>query len=315
MAALLYKSQSQNFHAPINPLTTRCAIETVLNVQFRTVSGCFDVTRDVIYHDVPDFKYAENTSYPEFTRIETWVRTKYQAPPCPPGKILPLFFDCVNSECLLDEDTGSRYNLAQNSTAIAIIEAMLEANLGLKGSGVVVITPYRSNLGKLQQAFKRHNQPACRDVVVNTTDSFQGREGLVVVFVLCVTAKTGPLFVADPHRICVGITRQVGALFVVGDILTLPPNAAAAELRTGQTIRTDAGQPVSIKKDVFQSLLGYFRCKQRVVSLSASGEVLGTRLPIDSNQLGRGRGGGLGAGRGGARGTWGLRGIRPWLGQ
>lgn len=60
----------------------------------------------------------------------------------------------------------------------------------------------------------------CKNVTVNTAESFQGREGNIVLFVLSVHEETGPLFLADPHRICVGLTRHRPALIVVGDIET-----------------------------------------------------------------------------------------------
>jgi len=235
----------------------------VLNVQFRIVAGSFDLAREVIYPDVDDFAYASKAAVganPLFKKIETWVRHAFKAPPCPEDKVLPLFFHCPESECRQDEDGGSRYNEGQNRTAVAIVEGLLGAKLGLKGCDVVVITPYSANFTRLQKAFSTHASPACREVVVNTTDSFQGREGMVVVFVLCVTSKTGPLFVADQHRICVGVTRQVGALFVVGDL---------------DTLAHGAGTTKDPRKEIFRRFLHYFRQNKRVVRIDASRSVVG----------------------------------------
>jgi len=232
----------------------------VLNVQFRIVAGSFDVARSIIYSDVEDFKYAAKAAVsanPVAAKVETWVKSAYHAPASPADKILPLFFDCVGSKCLQDEEAKSRYNPQQNAAAVRLVEGLLRANLGLKGSDVIIITPYRANFDRLQTAFSQHPLPVCRDVVINTTDSFQGREGMVVVFVLGVTEETGPLFVADHHRICVGITRQIGALFVVGDINTLRPRGK--------------NEPTNPRNNTMNALLGYFRDTKRIVHVDALG--------------------------------------------
>jgi len=238
----------------------------VLNVQFRIVEGCFDLARDVIYPDVEGFAYASQVAVranPLFMGVETWVRSTFKAPACPPNKILPLFFDCAESRCRQDDDTRSRYNLGQNRVAVALVEALLTANLGLTSSDVVVVTPYRANLHQLQKKLNAHDNAACRDVAVNTADSLQGREAMVVIFVLCVTAETGPCFVADQHRICVGATRQIGALFVVGDLRTLPGRAYKDP-----------------KKEIFCRFLEYFRRTKRVVELDSSGNFVGSGLRL-----------------------------------
>jgi len=123
---------------------------------------------------------------------------------------------------------------------------MLVAGLGLKGSDFVVVTPYRASLDQIQLALQDSKLPAeCKNVEVSTTDSFQGGEGTIVIFVLTVNAGTGPQFVAgmipifplkavglltfwtDPHRVCLGITRHKAALVVVGDIDTVAKSKSA----------------------------------------------------------------------------------------
>ena len=92
-------------------------------------------------------------------------------------------------------------------------------------------------------------------MVVNTGDSFLGREGYVVIFTTVVTVKTGPLFVADPHRICVATSRHIGTLFVVG--INTPRDIAACEGEAG-SVKNDLGQTVSVKKTAFPALCRYF---------------------------------------------------------
>jgi superfamily I DNA and/or RNA helicase len=90
--------------------------------------------------------------------------------------------------------------------------------LHVTASEIVVITPYRANIAAVERALTA--RPECKGVATSTTDSYQGREGRIVFFILCVNSVTGAQFVADSHRLCVGPTRHTDALFVVGDINT-----------------------------------------------------------------------------------------------
>lgn len=49
-------------------------------------------------------------------------------------------------------------------------------------------------------------------------DSFQGREGALVVYITVSTLETGPGFTSDYRRPNIAITRQVSGLIIVGDI-------------------------------------------------------------------------------------------------
>jgi hypothetical protein len=88
---------------------------------------------------------------------------------------------------------------------------------------------------------------------------------VIVVLVLCVTSETGPLFIANGNRICVGITRQIGALFVIGDIDTAPPDTGSKE--NNQVQEGDDGEADLIKSKVFQHFLQYFRENNHVVAV------------------------------------------------
>ncbi|RSL62346.1 hypothetical protein CEP54_005786 [Fusarium duplospermum] len=63
----------------------------------------------------------------------------------------------------------------------------------------------------------------------------------------------------------VGITRQVGALFVIGDIDTAPPDTGSKE--NNQVLEGDDGEAELIKSKVFQHFLQYFRENKRVVAV------------------------------------------------
>ncbi|KAK3360832.1 P-loop containing nucleoside triphosphate hydrolase protein [Lasiosphaeria ovina] len=264
----------------------------VLTRQFRIAHGCFDLAREIIYHDIKDVDYAPSASLKEHkqlpaVKIENWARTQYKAAPSPPGSVLPLFFHCpgVGEQ---DTTTSSMFNAGQISLAVSLAAGLIKAAI-VKGQDIVAITPYRSNLARLQAALAAHEQPGCSDVVVNTTDSFQGREGILVILVLCVTRATGVRFVGDANRICVGLTRHQCALFVVGDINTVPPTSASADrqkaLRVERLEEGEDGGRVRVKNLVFSKMLDYFRNKNRVVHVSEDGTLV-ARAPGPSAKPG-----------------------------
>jgi len=245
----------------------------VLNTQYRIVPGGFDVARQTIYPDVVGFQYAPSVSlqnHPQASKIEAWALNRYNpgmkyASPrsSPTGKVLPWFISC-DAPCKQPEGVRSRYNLGQNSIAIELVEDLLQANLGLRPASddIVIITPYRENVRLLREELEKHPLATCRTVSVNTADSFQGREGQVVVFVMCVSAGTGALFVAQPHRLCVGLTRHQMALFIVGDIHTKRDGPHQGNGRFWQGEWDDR-----FEKNTFEDILGYFRTTGRVVDL------------------------------------------------
>ena len=58
--------------------------------------------------------------------------------------------------------------------------------------------------------------------MVTTANPFLGQVGQVVVFVLCVTNKTGLKFRRNVAHLCVGMTRHKGPMFSVGNIQPTP---------------------------------------------------------------------------------------------
>lgn len=223
----------------------------VLSTQHRIVKGSFDLAQSIIYPDIRNFEYAPTTAienHPMAVKIEKWVRAAYKAPPSPEDNILPVFFHCHGSKCQVDKSAGSRYNDTQNGLVIKLVRGLLD--LGVNAADIVVITPYRANLARLELALV---SSGC-NVTVNTADSFQGREGLVVVLCLVVDRHSGPQFVADPHRICVATTRHVGAVFVVGDI----NSAKDVKDKGEETVRSDVGQVVRLRQTAYRDFLQYF---------------------------------------------------------
>ncbi|RBR25011.1 uncharacterized protein FIESC28_02281 [Fusarium coffeatum] len=122
------------------------------------------------------------------------------------------------------------YNQGQCDKAFEGAIALI-SDTEITPNDIVMITPYRGNLECLESIrnAKAKGIPDIANIPINTTDSFQGRSGYVVILVLGVNQSSGPRFVANKNRLCVGTTRHVGALFVFGEVDTVPEAMAVAE--------------------------------------------------------------------------------------
>lgn len=127
---------------------------------------------------------------------------------------------------------GSLRNVAEAEVAAVLAAGLLRSYPGEVGS-IVVITPYRAQLGALRSEFRRElggdAALAAAGVEFGTVDGFQGREADVVIF-SCVRAQPGAVsngggarvgFLADVRRMNVGLTRARRALWVVCHASTL----------------------------------------------------------------------------------------------
>lgn len=125
---------------------------------------------------------------------------------------------------------------------------------------VKVITMYardkRLLAGQLQKA-------GLDKVECHTVDSFQGREGEVIVLVLCVSREMGADFIANPKRLNVAITRQTDALLVIGDIETM----GKVDIAVKRKVEGDHGETMSIRGTAIKSMLDWFRGHGRVVHM------------------------------------------------
>ena len=80
------------------------------------------------------------------------------------------------------------------------------------------MTPYRSNRFSLRDELR---SAVFYEIEVRSTDTFQRNEAKVVIVVLVVDQKTGAsVFMSDPYRLCMLLTRHTGSLFTIGDIGT-----------------------------------------------------------------------------------------------
>ncbi|KAJ2554461.1 DEAD-box type RNA helicase, partial [Coemansia sp. RSA 1933] len=144
-------------------------------------------------------------------RVAPWHRSLEKYAPY-------AFFDIASGK----EKKGaaySVYNMAEVTAAIQLVHNLITDHPDIAwGQRIGIITPYRRQLHKLVDEFVRHFGPSVREAIeFNTVDGFQGKEKDVVIF-SCVRAGTNNIgFLADRHRMNVGLTRARRSLFVLGN--------------------------------------------------------------------------------------------------
>lgn len=95
----------------------------------------------------------------------------------------------------------------------------------------------------------------------------------MVALFLAVDAESGPVFTADPHRMNVAITRQQCALFVFGDIDTIPEVTYSsskedqAKAKKTVVVKNEDGGEQHVRVVALSKLLQMFLDMKRVVDI------------------------------------------------
>ncbi|RFN50465.1 hypothetical protein FIE12Z_5228 [Fusarium flagelliforme] len=190
-----------------------------LYTQHRMAEGLFDLSLDTVYQSLkPHFKYSPLCKPVNFSlglKIEDYLTAKYHIPS--DNTLRPVFFHCEACPCREWKDSLSRLNPRQ-ADVIAQFLAKMIVTLNLPPKDIVVLTPYRANMGAIGRTFRKEN--VLNDVKFSTFNRFQGQEAQIVVLAMCVDQETGPLFVADKRSLNVALTRQRSSLLIFGDIRT-----------------------------------------------------------------------------------------------
>ncbi|KAK0623685.1 AAA domain-containing protein [Immersiella caudata] len=251
----------------------------MLTTQHRMASGSFDLAKKVIYKNIldADFSYGPDAQLSKSLparMIEQWVVKRFKAKESPAGKASQSFFT-VREPCTTEPTTKSRYNTDHVAATVKLSNAIFNEFPGLCGSKVVIITPYRMNLQFLEDASKAQDlHPKCQEVEINTPFSFHGCEGVTVDFCMTLNQETGSLFVQDPHRVCIGLTRHECALFMVGDIHTTNTIQSARKRMYGDGNSGEALSMGSGRRPALKEAVEYLWVAQRVVAFSPRGEVI-----------------------------------------
>lgn len=190
--------------------------------QLRMANGLFDLAARSFYPDLV-FYYGEqsdiNLPKHEPSRLlEEFIQDRFpDLRPPPAGKLQPIFLHC-NGSTIRNALTGSKRKVEQSLYALNFPVDFIAAT-GLDAFDLVILTPYAYNLEFINSQLKRPEFVSLKGAVeTSTVDSFQGREGALVVYITVSALKTGPGFLADERRLNVAITRQVSGLIIVGDI-------------------------------------------------------------------------------------------------
>ncbi|KAL3590896.1 hypothetical protein FPOAC2_13100 [Fusarium poae] len=233
-----------------------------LYTQHRMAVGLFDLSLKTVYKSlIPHFKYSPACHPNSFSiglKVEEYLKAEYHVKPSPENTIQPIFFNCVNCPCREYEDSHSRLNPRQADLVAEFLVKMIW-KLKLLPEDIVVLTPYRANIGALGRRFRR--EQALTGVEFTSFNLFQGREAQIVVLALCVDAKTGPLFVADERSLNVALTRQKSGLLIFGDINT-PTYQQHGTFEYSDTY----GEP-RINQRVFKEVFHMIRTNGRIVSI------------------------------------------------
>ncbi|KAK7429165.1 hypothetical protein QQZ08_004380 [Neonectria magnoliae] len=225
-------------------------------------------THDRVYYELKaHIKYAPSyipVNFPVGMRVEKYLTPKHRLPSSAPGKLLPVFFNCVNCPCRNYPQSASRFNPRQADCMAKCLSDMIQT-VGLSPTDVVVLTPYRVNLRTIQKRFKEDD--ALKDIVAATIDPFQGREAEVSVLALCVTEKTGPSLVADPRRLNVSLTRQRSSLLIFGDINT------PSKFDSMIIVENEDGSKARLRAEMLVKVLGTLEASRRIVKLEGDPEI------------------------------------------
>lgn len=130
------------------------------------------------------------------------------------------FFDVAGAQ---QRELKSLVNMAEVEGAYRLYKRLRAVARDYDFSGKVgIITPYRSQLQKLRDRFRREFGEEIFDAIdFNTTDAFQGRESEVIIFSCVRASKQGIGFLSDIRRMNVGITRAKCSLWVLGNASAL----------------------------------------------------------------------------------------------
>ncbi|KAK2487684.1 hypothetical protein H9L39_01611 [Fusarium oxysporum f. sp. albedinis] len=148
--------------------------------------------------------------------------------------------DLVNTAWALIRDNKFQNIKARNIKARNIKARNIKAR-NIKARNIKAVARHITTALQKLQALKALEKPGLGQIGTNITDLFHGRETYFVILVLTANSGTGPRFVANKNRRYVSYTRHVGALWVVGDIDTLPESMDARALRTKTTVDSRLG--------------------------------------------------------------------------
>ncbi|RFU25485.1 hypothetical protein B7463_g10861, partial [Scytalidium lignicola] len=242
----------------------------ILDEQLRICNGGFNLAKELNYNKLK-VQYTDltqlsnNPRYQYVTKIDSFLKElDRNVTPSPAGMLSPVFIHCGGTVCQKTPEM-SRYNPGQAKKLFALMEK-IGKGLRIQPKDMLVIVPYRAMQSYLRTQLGQlpPSQAPLADVIVATSDSFQGNEAPVTFFVMTVTKESGPGFLTDSRRLNVSSTRHTEMFFVIGDVDTVTSPTAkalqASDMEEGQFLST----ATSRNQDLF-NFLGWFKKKGRVI--------------------------------------------------
>ncbi|KAH7318209.1 AAA domain-containing protein [Stachybotrys elegans] len=199
-----------------------------LTVQLRMANGQFDLCHKLVYPDVPivygKFSDINLPRHEPGRSLEAYAVRRFPGiKPSPEGKLLPIFIHCDGSFTWRDAESLSKINYGQIETALDLLVDLVVKYPSLDLSSIALISPYKANVASLDRKLKKDPKYTILAGIQEpkTVDSFQGREGDIVMLVMGTTAFSGPGFTRDEYRLNVMLSRQRSGLVIVSDINTI----------------------------------------------------------------------------------------------
>jgi len=118
------------------------------------------------------------------------------------------------------EETNEEDESSFNEMEANLIIELLKTDIN-KGS-VAILSPYRAQIDLIKEKIQKEFPDETTLPLVQTIDSFQGRESDTVILSFVRTNEDGEIgFLKDYRRLNVGLTRAKSTLILVGDSVTL----------------------------------------------------------------------------------------------
>ncbi|KAI8722930.1 AAA-12 domain-containing protein [Fusarium sp. LHS14.1] len=228
--------------------------------QHRMARGMFDLSLELVYRNLKgEFKYAESCALTNFTYASD-IRAYLQHTSnliMPADTMAPVFMNCNNCPSRVDPVSKSRYNARAVECMVRWLKAFI-CKLSIPTDRIAAITPYRANLQHIRSQLS--TEPTLEGIEVITIDSFHGCAADIILLCLAVGKQSGPWFTAHPQRLNVTVTRHKTALFVFGDIDTIPATDPDRPKRPRSKDETaEDGAPVKVNATMMTKMFQRFR--------------------------------------------------------
>ncbi|TGN11957.1 AAA domain-containing protein [Leptospira ilyithenensis] len=138
-----------------------------------------------------------------------------------------FWIDTAGSDA--SEETGEEDESTYNTTEADLILELLKNDINK--SSIAILSPYRAQIDLIKEKINKEFTNMANLPLVQTIDSFQGREADTIILSFVRTNEEGEIgFLKDYRRLNVGLTRAKSTLILVGDSVTLSSDKVYSRL-------------------------------------------------------------------------------------